>query len=155
MFQNLNKTDFPPTKKNVMIWDGDCSFCKYWTTRWKAITKDKVTFVPYQEAKDHFKDIDILHFKQASRFIELDGKIYSGPNSAYRSLSYNRKWAFLHRYYEKHSFFRKLSNGLYHFVARNRGFCFRITKLLFGANPEQVRPFWIVYLVIIMYFMYV
>lgn len=155
MFEKIEKTSYPPQAKPVIVWDGNCGFCKYWTTRWQKITKGKLDFTPYQEAKDYFKDIDIKHFKQASRFIDTDGKIYSGPNSAYKSLSNSGLWGFLHNWYENYSLFTNLSDGLYNLIAQNRGLFFKLTKLLFGANPKEVRPFWIIYLAIIMYFMYV
>ncbi len=155
MFKKLKKTQFLPQDKPVMVWDGECGFCKYWTTRWRNITKDNIAYIPYQEAKDHFRDIELIHFKQASRFIDKEGRIYSGPQSAYKTLSYNRNWAFLNNWYENYSLFTNFSDQLYNLIAKNRGVFFKITKLLFGSDPKVVRPFWVIYLAIIMYFMYV
>lgn len=155
MFKKIKTTSFPPKDKPVIIWDGNCGFCKYWTTRWQKTTKGKVDFTPYQEAQIQFSDIDVIHFKQASRLIDKDGKIYSGPHSAYKSLTYAGRLGFLNNWYENYSLFTNLSDGLYDIITRNRGVFFRITKLFFGADPKEVRPFWIIYLAIIMYFMYV
>lgn len=138
-----------------MVWDGTCGFCQYWTTRWQRFTKDKIGYDAYQDCAHYFKDIDVKHFKQASRLIEKDGTIYSGPRSAYRTFTYGSKWAFLDSWYVKYTWFEKLSDGLYNWVANNRSMMFKITKALFGTNPEEPRPFWVVYLMIVLYLIYI
>lgn len=155
MFKKIKKTQYPPTDRPIMVWDGECGFCKYWTTRWEKFTGSEVEFKPYQIAKDDFPDIDVIHFKQASRFIDKDGRVYSGPHSAYKTLTHKTNLAFLNNWYENYSLFTRFSDNLYHLVASNRGFFFKLTKFLFGSDPKVVRPFWFIYLAIIMYFMYV
>ena len=137
-----------------MVWDGTCGFCQYWTSRWQHFTEQKVGYDPYQECSNHFKDIDIKHFKEASRLIETDGTIYNGPRSAYRTFTYGSKWGFLDSWYEKYSWFEKLSDVLYNWVAKNRSLMFKITKAMFGSDPDQVRPFWVVYIMIVLYLIY-
>lgn len=137
-----------------MVWDGHCGFCAYWTTRWKKITKDKVEYRPYQDCYTEFGDIELKHFKQASRLIEKSGMVYSGPRSAFRTLTYGSKWAFLDRWYANKSWFRSLSDKLYNWVAKNRSFMFKVTKFMFGSDPDQVRPFWVVYLGLVLFFVY-
>lgn len=137
-----------------MVWDGNCGFCKYWTTRWKKFTGSKITYTPYQDAVEQFSDIDIRHFKKASRLIETDGKVYSGPRSAYRTFTYGSRWGFLDRWYARYGWFEKLSDKTYAWVERNRNPLFRLTKFLFGSNPEETKPFWVIYIAIILYFIY-
>lgn len=138
----------------VMIWDGNCGFCRYWITRWQKITKHTIEFASYQEAAERFPDVDVVHFKQASRFIDIDGKIYSGPQSAYKSLAYSKRWQWMDRWYQKGGAFSKLSDHFYQLIANNRNFFFKLTKALFGSNPEEPRPFWMVYVGVILYFIY-
>ncbi len=137
-----------------MVWDGQCGFCRYWILRWQKFTADKVEYRPYQEVASRFSDIDIIHFKSASRLIEPDGKVYSGPRSAYRTFTYGSKWAFLDSWYAQYNWFEKLSDVIYQKVAKNRGFLFKVTKAMFGADPDQVRPFWAVYLGLALYLVY-
>ncbi len=138
-----------------MVWDGECGFCRYWTIRWQKITGTKVKYVPYQEVYKDFPDIDQKHFRQASRLIEPDGKVFSGPRSAYRTFTYGRKWAFLDRWYETKSWFQKLSDWLYNRVAQNRSMLFKLTKALFGSDPHNTKPFWVIYLALVVYFIYI
>ncbi|TBW26628.1 thiol-disulfide oxidoreductase DCC family protein [Gramella sp. KN1008] len=147
MFAKIEKTSNPPSN-NVMIWDGKCGFCKFWKTRWEEKTRGKIIFKTYQEYAENFPDIPLKEFKKASRLIETDGSVYSGPDSAYRSLWHagNKK---RHKMYTKYSWFRYLSDHTYNHIAKNRHFYFKITKLLFGKDPIQLRPFWILYLIVI------
>lgn len=154
MFQKISRTAYPPKQKPVMIWDGNCGFCLYWTTRWLKITKDQVGYYSYQTVLERFPDIDEKHFKEASRFIDMDGKVYSGPQSAYKTLTLGSKWGFLNRWYENKKWFTRLSDKAYDFVAKNRNFLYKVTKFLFGSDPEQVRPFWAIYLAVILYILY-
>ena len=35
--------------KPLLIWDGDCDFCRKWVDRWRHVTRDRVDYAPYQE----------------------------------------------------------------------------------------------------------
>lgn len=137
-----------------MIWDGQCAFCAYWIAHWQEITKDKVNYQAYQQAAEHFPDINKRHFMLASRLIECDGQIYSGPRSAYRTFTYGTKWRFLDRWYETKPWFKSLSNNMYSWVTKNRGKLYKLSKLLFGSNPKNLKPFWAVYLLLFLLFLY-
>lgn len=154
MFEKIERTEYPPSPKPLMVWDGHCGFCTYWVARWQRFTGDRIDYRPYQEAAPHFPDIDQKHFKQASRLIETDGRIYSGPRSAYRTFTYGSSWAFLDRWYARHSFFTSLSDGVYNWVAKHRGFLFKVSKAMYGTDPQQVRPFWAIYLALAAFLLY-
>lgn len=155
MFQKIERTAHPPKHKPIMIWDGQCGFCQFWITRWSKFTGSKIDYATYQGASADFPDINKRHFMMASRLIETDGTIYSGPRSAYRTFTYGSKWGFLDKWYLNKKWFTKLSDRLYVLVTKNRGFLFKVTKWMFGANPEEPRPFWAIYLAIIAYFIYI
>lgn len=144
MFAKIDKTKHAP-QKPTMVWDGTCGFCKFWKTRWQLKTKDKINFVTYQDRASEFPDIPLKEFKKASRLIEPDGRVYSGPDSAYKSLYYtgNQKW---HHWYQKYAWFEKLSDIAYNHIAKNRDFYFKLTKSLFGENPAKLKPYWFFYL---------
>lgn len=155
MFQKIEKTAFPPQAKPIMVWDGNCGFCAYWTTRWKKITKENINYEPYQTAAENFEDIPITHFQEASRLIEPGGAVFSGPRSAYRCFTYGKNfWSFLDRWYVQKPWFQRLSDRLYNWVAKNRSTLFSFTKAMYGSNPEETKPFWVIYLGIILYLLY-
>lgn len=138
-----------------MVWDGACDFCAFWIERWKQRTGDTVDYAPYQEVADRFPDINKRHFMMASRLIETDGQIYSGPRSAFRTYTYKQSiWAFLDRWYQEKVWFRKVSKRLYHFITKHRGSAYRITTFLLGSDPQSLKPFWFIYLAILAYLLF-
>ena len=155
MFQKFEQTAYPPGYKPVLVWDGECGFCKYWVTRWKSLTGEKVTYKTYQETAHQFPDIPLKEFKKASRLIETDGKIYSGPDSAYRSYTYTNKNLPWHTWYHQHNWFTKLSDHGYNYIAKQRPLFFTLTKLFFGKNPERLQLYWLGYLLLFLAVFYV
>ena len=147
MFQKIESTNFPPTQ-TLLVWDGKCGFCKFWITRWQQQTQGKIKFVTYQEAAENFKDIPLKEFKKSSKIIEPDGRVYNGPDSAYRSLyiAGNKKW---HRWYKTYKLFTYISDHGYNHIAKNRSFYFKITKAFLGSNPKKFQPYWVFYLLIV------
>lgn len=149
MFAKIQTTAYPPGAKPVLIWDGERSFCKYWVIHLRKYTKHKVTYRTYQEAGDRFPDIPLMEFRKASRLIEGNGNVFSGPDSLYRSLEYSDKrvWPW-HSWYHKYAWFEDISDHGYTFIAKNRSGIFKITKALFGKSPERLKPYWLVYMVV-------
>lgn len=147
MFQEINKTKHPPLQP-ILVWDGECKFCKWWKTRWELKTKGKLQFKTYQDVAHKFPDIPIKEFKKASRLIDTDGSVYSGPDSAYRSLYIAgiEKW---HIWYSSSNMFKTMSNLGYNHIAKNRNFYYKATIFLFGKSPVTPRPYWLLYLLII------
>ncbi|MDN3725462.1 DCC1-like thiol-disulfide oxidoreductase family protein [Aequorivita sp. SDUM287046] len=143
MFSKIQRTAFPPLEKPMMVWDGECGFCKYWITHWKSKTADRLDYRTYQEVAGNFPDIPLKEFKKASRLIELDGTVYSGPDSAYKSFTYFKTEDFRwHRWYSKDNWFTWLSDRGYNFIAKHRSFMFPLSKIFFGKNPEAMKPYW-------------
>ncbi|MGY5846876.1 thiol-disulfide oxidoreductase DCC family protein [Salegentibacter sp. HM20] len=144
MFAKILCTKYPP-EMPTLVWDGDCGFCKFWKTTWEIKTPNRLHYETYQKLSGKFPDIPLKEFKKASRLIEPDGKVYSGPDSAYRALYHagNEAW---HKWYHKSSIFRKFSDHFYNHIAKNRGFYFKLTQILFGNNPHQLKSYWLLYL---------
>ncbi|MCI0612886.1 DUF393 domain-containing protein, partial [bacterium] len=70
-------------QKPILIYDGDCGFCKLWIARWKQITADKVDYAPYQEAASQFPQIPEDDFRKSVQFIDADGKISKGAEAVF------------------------------------------------------------------------
>ena len=149
MFEKIEKTDFPPQHKPIMVYDGNCGFCKYWIIKWQNFTGEKVEYQPFQKVAEHFKDIDVRHFKSAVRFIEQNGRVTSGPDAAYITYYLYSKPKFLHLWYLNKSWFRKISDTSYNFIANNRSFMFDLSRGLLGEDPNHYQPKWMYYLLIL------
>ena len=146
MFTKIQSTAFPPKERPLMVYDGKCGFCKYWVIRWKKISGLSVDYKPYQEVAVNFKDIPEHYFAEAVRFIEIDGKVFNGPDAAYITYFRKGKVTYLHKWYSNNSWFQKLSDFAYQFVADNRNMMSKITIWLFGKNPANPKPYWKYYL---------
>ena len=144
MFSKIIQTAFPPTKKPMMVWDGECGFCKYWITNWKSRTGSNIEYRTYQEVASHYADIPLKEFKKASRLIETDGKVFNGPDSAFRSFTYfKKKLSIWHRWYSEYKWFTSISDHTYNFIAKHRSFMFKLTKLFFGKDPQALKHYWL------------
>lgn len=148
VFQKINRTKFPPNEKPMMVWDGDCGFCKYWVVKWRKITGTRIDYKIYQEVFTDFEDIPKERFQEAVRLIDIDGMIYNGPEAAYRSLWISGKWYNLFRLYRSNKLFRRFSDYFYDLIAQNRPFFFWLTKIMFGTKPDKTQYYWLIYLVI-------
>jgi len=146
MFQKITHTDYPPTHRPLMLWDGDCAFCAYWIVHWQKITGEQVNYMTYQEGASLFPDIPRHHFREAVRLIDTGGNVYAGAQAAYRSFTYNERWPVLDDWYQQSALFAKASDRAYQFVADNRPSLYRLTKLAFGSNPHRPKPYWVAWL---------
>src|SRR3989475_4115853 len=131
-----------PPPKPLMIWDGECHFCKRWIERWREITAGEVDYVAYQEAADQFPEIPVEQFKRAVALIEPDGKTFFAAEAVYRSLRYrsSRKW--LSHSYDRVPGFAPISELGYKFIARHRKLGSAVTRLLWGKDVRPPTYFW-------------
>ena len=131
-----------PPPKPLMIWDGECHFCKRWIERWREITAGKVDYVTYQEAANRFPEIPIEQFKRAVAFIEPDGKAFFAAEAVYRSLRYRSSRRWLAWSYDRVPGFAAVSELAYKFIARHRGAGSAVTRLLWGNDVRPPTYFW-------------
>src|ERR1041384_5687128 len=109
-----------PPKKPLMVFDGDCGFCRKWVKRWERLTGGKVEYEPYQKTAARFPEIPLREFQSSAQLIEPDGKVYRGAEGVFKSLS---QVPFLGVLYWKYRFvpgFAFISERLYAFVATHR-----------------------------------
>src|SRR5947207_1455619 len=124
-----------PPEKPLLIFDGDCHFCRRWIERWRELTQGAVEYAPFQEVADRFPDIPKEHFEEAVHFIDKDGSVYRGAEAVFRSLGSRAKissWCYQHM-----PGFAPITESAYSFVARRRRLASFFTRLLWG---NDVRP---------------
>ena len=131
-----------PPPKPLMIWDGECHFCKRWIERWREITAGKVDYATYQEAATRFPEIPIEQFKRAVAFIEPDGEAFFAAEAVYRSLRYRSSKKWLTWSYDHVPGFAGISETAYKFIARHRGLGSTFTRLLWGKDVRPPTYFW-------------
>src|SRR5438105_3348455 len=131
-----------PPARPLMIWDGECHFCRRWIERWREITAGQIDYATYQEAASQFPELPLEQFKRAIVFIESDGKTFFAAEAVYRSLAYrsSRKW--LAWCYDHVLGFAGISEIVYNFIARHRKFGSTVTRLLWGEDVRPPTYFW-------------
>src|SRR5882762_5257148 len=131
-----------PPPRPLMIWDGECHFCKRWIERWREITAGKVDYATYQEAAARFPEIPVEQFKRAVAFIEPDGEAFFAAEAVYRSLRYRSSSKWLTGSYDHVPGFAVISETAYQFIARHRGLGSTFTRLLWGKDVRPPTYFW-------------
>src|SRR5882724_3237716 len=75
-----------PPSKPLIIWDGECHFCRRWIERWREITRDAVDYATSQESAERFPEIPREQFERSVIYIETDGSVFFGAEAVFRSL---------------------------------------------------------------------
>ena len=73
-----------PPPKPLLIWDGECHFCRRWIERWREITANKVDYATSQEIAIKFPEIPREEFERAVVLVEPDGQTFMGAEAVYR-----------------------------------------------------------------------
>ena len=130
----LHVTNPPP--KPLLVYDGDCAFCKLWVARWQEETGDAVEYAPLQEAASRFPEVPRAEFERAVQLIEPDGRVWSGAAAVYRSLGAGgrglNRWS-----YERVPGFAAASEFAYRLIAGHRDLAHRVTWLLWGNDVRR------------------
>ncbi len=120
--------------KPLLVYDGDCDFCKYWITQWQHITQDRIKYVPYQQIASEFPNIPLSSFQSSIKLIHTDGQVHSGAEAVFRALN-NRilLWC-----YTKLKLFSVICEVSYRIIANNRSLFSALTRWLWGTHNERV-----------------
>ena len=132
----MTRVSNPPSKP-LLIWDGECHFCRRWIERWKEITGDSVDYEISQNLGERFSEIPCDEFERSVILVERDGTIQRGAAAVFRSLSSQRSKRWLNWSYEHVLGFAALSEAGYRIIAANRRAASKVTSLLWG---KDVRP---------------
>jgi predicted DCC family thiol-disulfide oxidoreductase YuxK len=125
-----------PPSKPLLVYDGDCGFCKLWVARWREETGNAVSYQPLQEAAARFPELPREEFERAVKLIEPDGRIWSGAAAVYHSLGAGGRGLNLWSY-DHVPGFAAASEFAYRFIAGHRDLAHRVTALLWGEDVRR------------------
>jgi predicted DCC family thiol-disulfide oxidoreductase YuxK len=123
----------------ILIFDGECDFCRIWIEYWKRLTGDRMVYEPYQKAAGQFPGVPRERFARAVHLALPDGEMLSGAHAVFRSLEFAPGRSWLLAMYRRLPGFAAVSEWVYAFIAAHRPLFFTITKLLFGLAIEPAR----------------
>jgi predicted DCC family thiol-disulfide oxidoreductase YuxK len=114
----LRVPHLPP--KPLLLFDGNCGFCRKWVGRWRALTGDQVSYEPYQEAAARFPEINPERYKHSLQLIQIDGQVLQGAEAVFTSLKVIIYLRWLSWGYDFVPGVSRLSEWFYRKVAENR-----------------------------------
>jgi len=130
-----------PPNKPILVFDGDCNFCRRWIARWREMTGDLVEYHPFQDAyiSERFSEIPREQFEGAVQLIEPDGRVCGGAQAVFRTLGYapRKRWTLWA--YEHIPGVDAFTEYWYRVVAQNRTVFSWLTRLLWGDHVERPR----------------
>jgi predicted DCC family thiol-disulfide oxidoreductase YuxK len=126
-FRSPRIVHHPPTDRPLLIYDGDCSFCRRWIARWQRATGERVGYVESQHAAERFPEIPRTDFAQAVQWIELDGRVLSGADAVFRLFDFAGDGGKLPRLLSRLPGFLPIARIAYRFVATHRTFFSRFS----------------------------
>jgi hypothetical protein len=66
----------------MLVFDGECPFCRVWVEYWKGLTGEQILYEPFQEVGSWFPQISQGDFASAVKLVLLDGEVRSGARAS-------------------------------------------------------------------------
>jgi len=126
-----------PPKKPVVLYDGNCGFCRFWVERWNAIVRGSVDFEPLQQEGARYPGIPREQMEREMQLVDADGTVLGGADAVLRMWRGTR-WGWLETLAKKVPPLLGALRAGYRFVAGHRTLFSRLTRL--GWGDESQRP---------------
>lgn len=129
-----------PPAKPLLVFDGDCGFCRTWVARWRQALGERVVYEPFQTAAARFPTIPRSRFRQAVQLILPDGRVFAAAEAVLRSLALaperrgGRRWLAA---YQGVPGARPVLEWGYRWIAEHRPLLGRISNFLYGPPPDD------------------
>ena len=122
----------------LLVFDGDCGFCRAWVDYWKGLTSDRVNYAPFQEVGERFPQVSREEFASAVKLILPGGEVRSGAHAVFTVLAtvLDRGWMLWS--YDRFPGIAPLCEAAYRTIASHRSLAYWATRLLRGIplRPE-------------------
>jgi predicted DCC family thiol-disulfide oxidoreductase YuxK len=118
----------------LVIFDGQCGFCRIWIEYWKALTDGGVAYAASQEVGSLYPQIPAKNFSESVQLVLPGGEVFSGAGAVFMTLTYAPGMFWLLWAYDHFPGFAPLSEAAYRLIARHRTFFYHVTRLTFGKT---------------------
>ena len=126
-----------PSSKPVLLYDGNCGFCRIWIDYWRALTGDRIEYASSQDAGNQYPQIPPEAFGKSVQLVRPDGSVASGAQAAFEALGPDSMG--MHRAYESSGLFRFIAEAGYRFIAGHRNLFYHLTRFTFGTRIRPAR----------------
>ncbi len=126
-----------PPATPVLIFDGDCGFCRYWIARWRLRSGDAVEYVPFQDPAlaQRFPEVPRERCRRAVQLVQPDGRVVEGALAVFEAMAFSGRrlplWTYQHV-----PGAAAVSERSYRFVADHRAPASRLTAFLWGRDAR-------------------
>ena len=124
----------------LLVFDGDCGFCRFWVARWRHRSGDRVEYVPSDAAEtvERVPSLQPDRLARAVHLIEPNGRVSAGAEAVFRLLAHGGSRIPL-TLYSRLPVVAAVSERAYALVASHRGIFSKLTRLLLGQSTEPAR----------------
>jgi len=126
-----------PPEKPLVVFDGECEFCRFWIARWRSIADDRLDYAPYQEVAPRFPEIPVHDFKRAVQLVLPDGSVHAGASAVFRALAEVPGRGLWLSFYRSLPGFAAVTELAYRLIAGHRDVAMRVTRLLWGDTAAK------------------
>ena len=132
-----------PSSKPVLIFDGDCNFCRRWISRWREATGERVEYIPFQDPRvaERFPELPRAQCEQAVQLIDADGSVTSAAEAVFRALAVAPRHRWPLWLYQHMPGVAPATESCYLLVATHRTGFSTVTRCLWGQHVEQPTHF--------------
>ncbi|MGH9403491.1 MAG: lipase maturation factor family protein [Terriglobia bacterium] len=127
--------------KPLLIFDGDCGFCRFYVEYWRKLTGDRVEYAPFQQAAQAFPEIPLEHFKRSVQLIEPPDSVSNAAEAVFRLVALAPGYGWLLWMYRRTPGFAPLSEMAYRTVAGHRPFFDKIRLFFWGKSLDPPTHF--------------
>lgn len=119
----------------LVLFDGDCGFCRRWVERWRGRTQGRVLYRPASPGVRWLLGIRKRDTRRAMQLLEPSGRVYSGADAVFRALGHSphrgTRWA---ARLGRLPGMLQAARLVYGVIARHRVGAARVDRLLFGTT---------------------
>src|ERR1041385_4117569 len=123
-------------ERPLLLFDGDCGFCRYWVQRWQMKVRGAVDFAPAQQEAARFPQISESDWRKAVQLVMPDSTVYHGAEAVFRALAMVPEGRGPLAIYENVPGAKPACESFYRLVARNRNFFSKLTTLFWGRDSR-------------------
>jgi predicted DCC family thiol-disulfide oxidoreductase YuxK len=130
-----------PPAKPLLVFDGDCGFCRTWVARWRRTVGPRVDYEELQSAGARFPTIPRSRFRRALQLILPDGEVFEGAEAVFRTLALDsghprrRRWLAV---YQNVPGARPVFEWGYRWVADHRPLLTRVSQFFLGPSRDAL-----------------
>lgn len=123
----------------MLVYDGDCAFCRHWVRRLREWVGDEVELLPQQhpDCRKRYPDLDPGALAESVHLVEPNGRVHRGGAAvahALRSLPIGPGILWTYRHLPGAA---PLAEAAYAWVARHRARISRTWQLIYGPFDDS------------------